>query len=400
MEQNEERDMGYDFETIAKRERMGSLKLAMTPEVLREKGLVSFAAGEMDFPTAPSLVEAVVRAAENGLFGFTLKDETYLSHVLWWMEKARNWQIRPEWVVTAYGTIFSVATCIRAFVGRDERVIVQPPFYSRYQQAADRLGRQTVYNPMVLEEGCYRMDLAGLERLMADPGNRMLILCNPHNPSGRVFTRQELAEVARLSARYKTIVFSDEIFAEVIPGGRPVTPYASLAEGQRHAITCTSLGKAFNCTGMNLANVIIPDEDLRTRFQAQRDRDHYGSIDPGAYAAVTGAYSPEGFDWLQAMVRHVKECSDYVHGFMKERLWQFPVLPTEGGFVCWIDFGALKKPAEELEGYLLEKALFHVDPGIGYGGQCGGFARMNLASTRKQLKGAMERLEKVWGGGR
>lgn len=384
--------MQYDFETIVQRENCGSLKLSMTPQPLRERGLVSFAAGEMDYPTAPALTEAVIEAARNGLFGFTLKDEHYLSRVCWWMANARDWEIRPEWVTTAYGTIFSVATCIRAFVKEDERIIVQPPYYARYKQAADRLGRETAYNPLKQEDGRYYMDLDGLERLMADSKNRLLILCNPHNPSGRVFTRAELSEVARLSARYGTIVFSDEIFAEIILEGPPATPYASLEEGRSCAITCTSLGKAFNCTGMNHANVIIPDRQLRERFQRQRDRDHYGSIDPCAYAATVGAYTPEGLHWLQAVTEVIRGNSRYVHSYMAEKLPQFPVLRNEGAFVCWIDFSALGRQGEELERYLVEKALFHVDPGSNYGDGNGGFARMNLASTREQIAGGLARL--------
>lgn len=390
--------MQYDFETIVKRDRCGSLKEAMTPEAVRRAGFTTFAAGEMDFPTAPALRESVMRLAQNGLFGFTLKDENYLSHVCWWMKEARDWEIRPEWVVTAYGTIFSVATAIRAFVGEGERIIVQPPYYSRYKQAADRLGRETVYNPMIRDGEIYRMDLAGLERLMADPANRLLILCNPHNPSGRVFTREELTEVARLSARYQTIVFCDEIFAEVILGDAKVTPYVSVPEGRAYAITCTSLGKAFNCTGMNHANVIIPDEKLRKCFETQRTRDHYGSIEPCAYAATIGAYSPEGLDWILAMRRVIMGNADYVQNFMKENLPQFPVMRPEGTFVCWIDFSMLGRKGSDLENYLVEKALFHIDPGSGYGNGFETWARMNLGSTAMQTQAAMERLKNALAG--
>ncbi len=387
--------MQYDFETIVQRENCGSLKRSMTPRALLERGLVSFAAGEMDYATAPSLTAAVMEAAKNGLFGFTLKDEGYLAQVTWWMREARDWDIRPEWVTTAYGTIFSVATCIRAFVAPDERIIVQPPYYTRYKQAADRLGRETVCNPLRPEGGRYYMDLAGLERQMADRRNRLLILCNPHNPSGRVFTKEELLEVARLSRRYGTIVFSDEIFAEIVLEGAAVTPYASLSEGSPCAITCTSLGKAFNCTGMNHANLIIPDKRLRECFQRQRDRDHYGSIDPCAYAATMGAYSPEGLEWLRAATQEIRGHSAFVHQYMEENLPQFPVMKNEGAFVCWIDFSALAKQGAELERSLVERALFHVDPGSNYGEGYESFARMNLASTRKQLEGALKRLRQA-----
>lgn len=387
----------YDFETMVSRDHMGSLKLAMTPDILKEKGLVSFAAGEMDFPTAPSLSEAVAQVARNGLYGFTLKDSWYLEHVRWWMKQARQWETDPSWIVTAYGTIFSVAIAIRAFVKEGQRMIVQPPFYSRYRQAADRIGRETVYNPLKQEGGRYTFDLENLEALMADSRNTLLILCNPLNPSGTVFTREELTEVARLSARYGTVVFSDEIFAEILLEGEPVVPYASIPEGQPYAITCTSLGKTFNCTGMNHANVIIPDPKLRQAFEKQRTSDHYGSIDPCAYAATIGAYSPDGWDWVWEVRKVIRKNSDYVHNFLREKLPRFPVMDTQGGFVCWIDFGALGLDGEELEKELLNRALYHVDPGSDYGPFHPRWARMNLAGTWEQTAAAMDRLYRAYG---
>jgi cystathionine beta-lyase len=387
----------YDFQTTVNRDHMGSLKMLMTPDILKEKGLVSFAAGEMDFPTAPSLSREVKKVAENGLYGFTLKDSWYLDHVCWWMKQARGWEIDPSWVVTTYGTIFSVAIAIRTFVGEGQRMIVQPPFYSRYKQAADRLGRETVYNPLKQEGGRYTFDLENLEACMADPRNTLLILCNPLNPSGTVFTREELTEVARLSAKYGTVVLSDEIFAEILLEGEPVTPYASIPEGRAYGITCTSLGKTFNCTGVNHANVIIPHEGLRERFEKQRTRDHYGSIDPCAYAATIGAYSPEGWDWVLAMRQTIKKNSDYVHDIFRKNMPQFPIMDTQGSFVCWIDFRSLGLEGENLEKELLERALYHIDPGTDYGPYHGGFARMNLGSTYEQTTAAMERLSQVYG---
>lgn len=389
--------MNYDFSTIVNRDNIGSLKNVMTPEVLREKGLVSFAAGEMDYPTCPALNEAVRRVAENGLYGFTLKDSNYLDHVVWWMKNARGWDIARDWVVTAYGTIFTLAICIRAFLKEGERMIVQPPFYSRYKQAADRIGRETVYNPLKLNGSRYEIDLEDLEEKMADPANKLLVLCNPLNPSGTVFTREELRQVGLLSQKYGVYVLSDEIFAEVLLHGDKVTPYVSIEECRDYGITCTSLGKTFNLTGVNHVNVIIPDDELRERFEIQRTSDHYGSIDPCAYAMTVGAYSPEGLDWVNEMCGVVRYNSDYIHEFMRTKLPQFPILDTEASFVCWIDFSSLGLCGEKLENELLEKALFHIDPGTDYGPYHGGWARMNLASTTEQIVAAMDRLYAAFG---
>ncbi len=388
----------FDFETAASHEKLGTLKTWMTPDILKEKGITSFIAAEMDFGTAPSIREAVIRLAENGLFAFSLPDEYYLEHVVNWMKKARSFDIDPEWIVTAYGTIMSVATCIRAFVKEDENIIVQPPFYDRYKQAADRLYRGTVYNPLIRKGDSYEMDIPGLEKLMKDPKNRLLVICNPLNPSGQIFSREELTEVAKLSAKYGTIVFSDEIFAEILLAGKQVTPYVSIPEGRRYAITSTSLGKAFSLTGVNHANIIIPDETLRETFKDRRTRDHYGSIDPAAYAATVGAYTDEGYEWLLAVTDVIRENSRIVHEAFENYLPDFRVMENTGGFTAWIDFRKTGLSGEALSDMLLEKALFHINEGTEYGPGCAGYARMNLGSTRQQTEAAMERLIKAFRG--
>ena len=387
----------FDFTTEVSRRDMGSLKMMMAPQILKDQGILTFMAGEMDFATAPALTNAVIECAKNGLFSFTLPDDNYYKHVTWWMKKARSWEVEPDWIVTAYGTIMSVATCIRAFVGPGENIIVQPPFYDRYKQAADRLNRGTVYNPLIRVGDTYEMDFAGLEELMQDKRNRLLVLCNPLNPSGKVFKKADLEKVAALSAKYGVYVFSDEIFSEILLEGDPVTPYASIEAGRKYAITATSLGKAFNLTGVNHANIIIPDDDLREAFRDRRTRDHYGSIDPAAYAATIGAYSEEGYEWLLAMTEVIRENSRIVHEAFENYMQQFSVLKNEASFVCWMDFNATGLKGDALSDLLLNKALFHINEGSEYGPGCGGYARMNLGSTKHQTEWAMDRMIRAFG---
>lgn len=386
----------FDFTTEVSRTGRGSLKNMMAPQVLKEQGIQTFMAGELDFPTAPALIESVIECARNGLFGFTLPEEPYLNRVTWWMKKVRSWRIRPEWIVTTYGTIMSVATCIREFVGPGENIIVQPPCYDRYKQAADRLNRGTVWNPLIRVGGSYQMDLAGLETLMQDPRNRLLVVCNPLNPSGQVFSRRELEQVAALSAKYGVYVFSDEIFSEVLLKGEPVVPYGSIEAGRAYAITATSLGKAFNLTGVNHANIIIPDEALRERFTDRRTRDHYGSIDPTAYAAIMGAYTEAGYEWLLAMTDVIRGNAEIVRETFEKDLPMFRMMDCQAGFVCWMDFQSTGLTGERLSDFLLERALFHINEGTEYGPGCGGYVRMNLGSTRHQTEWAMERLVRAF----
>lgn len=385
----------FDFVTEVDREKIGgSLKMAMTAKGLKELGIQSFIAGELDVKTAPSIIRSVRELSEIGLFGFTLPDERYLACIADWVERVRGWKIDPKWIVPAYGTIYSLATAIKAFVPENGNIIVQPPFYDRYEQAAKRLGRGIVLNPLKRTEDSYEMDLEGLKKLMEDSANGILVLCNPLNPSGKVFSREELTKVAKLSKETKTVVFADEIFAEVLLEGDRVVPYASIEEGREYAITTTSLGKAFNMTGLNHANILIPDEDLRKQFKDQRTSDHFGSIDPVGYAATMGAYSDEGYEWLQALNAHIKENSRIVHETFENYFPEYQVLHNEGSFVCWIDLRKTGLKGEALSQMLLDKAKFHINEGTEYGPGCEGYVRMNLGSTKHQTEWAMERLIK------
>lgn len=383
----------FDFVTEVDRSILsGSLKMAMTAKGLKEQGIQSFIAGELDVKTAPSLLRSVKELTENGLFGFTLPDDKYLECVASWTNRVRGWKIDPTWVVPAYGTIYSLATAIKAFVPEKGNIIVQPPFYDRYEQAAKRLGRGIVLNPLKRTEDSYEMDLEGLETLMRDPKNGILVLCNPLNPSGKVFNKEELEKVAHLSAITNTIVFADEIFSEVLLEGDRVVPYASIEEGKAFAITTMSLGKSFNMTGLNHANILIPDEDLRKRFKEQRTSDHFGSIDPVGYAATMGAYSDEGYAWLQALNDHIRNNSRIVHEAFENYFPDYQVLRNEGSFVCWIDFRKTGLKGDALSQMLMEKAKFHINEGTEYGPGCEGYVRMNLGSTKHQTEWAMERL--------
>lgn len=390
--------MKFDFETQPSRTGIGNLKDFYTPDPMKQAGYLSMNGAEMDFKTAPVIRKAVADLAENGLFGFTLKGNEYEQAVQWWMKEMRNWKIQPEWIVTALGTIYSCATLLRLLVGPEDAMIVQPPVYYRYEQAARRMGKRTVYNHMKLVNGRYEMDFADLEKKMADPHNKLLVLCNPQNPTGRVFTEEELQTIARLSAKYQVVVYSDEIFAEYTYDGHKTIPYASIEEGQPYAVACTGLGKAFNFTGVNHANLIIPDETLRKRVEQQRTADHYGSIDPLAYVSVTAAYSREGADWLLECRNYMEENKRMLETFAENHKDQVELFQIEGTFVAWMRFKHFvpqTEDPEELTKWLRKAALVDFGPGTEYDPECRSFVRINFGTQHSQMEGALQRLEGV-----
>ena len=377
----------FDFDTPVRRTGIGNMKAA-----LGRPGQIILAGAEMDFATAPSLIEAVVDRARNGLLGFTLADDRYLAAVRWWLGRVRGWEVERDWIVPTLGTIFALATAIRLLTREGDGIIVQPPVYHRFAQAARRLNRRVVTNPLILRGQRYEMDFEHLERCLADPRSRLLVLCHPHNPVARSWRPEELVEVARLARRYDVYVFSDEIFGDVTAEGHEAVPFAALPEAGPRVIVATSLGKTFNLTGVNHANVIIPDPDLRRAFIAQRNADHFGSIDPLFHAALCGAYSEEGLAWVQAMRRYVFANAAHVERRLQADLGSIRMFPVEGTFVGWIDFRSLGLGPDELFRFLSEEAAVRVDPGTDYGEEGAGFARINLATLRAVLDEALDRL--------
>ena len=355
--------MDFDFNTVVDRSGIGNMMEEFTPQAIRDAGLPSYWGAEFDFRTAPVVIEAVKKAADNGLFGFTIPTPEYLDRVVWWFRTQRHCEIRHEWVLPTQGTIFSVATSIRAFTEVGEGVIVFTPGYMRYKQAAERLGRKAMESSLIQRDGRYYIDFADLESKMSEPENKLLVLCNPNNPTGTIWNRADLERIASLADRHGVIVFSDEIFAEIAFEGASVTPYHSVAGEDSMSITCTSLGKCFGLTGVNHANVVIPNPDLRESFLLQRNADHYGSVDPFLYAALTGAYSEQGADWLSAMREYVWGNYLLVDSFLKRHTPGISVVRPGGTYVLWMDFSALGLEGEELSRFLLDEAFLCLDKG-------------------------------------
>ena len=314
------------------------LKDHFTPDYIKEQNLLGYAGAEFEFPTCPSFIRGVKRAAEKGLFGFTLVGDDYRNAVKWWMKELRDYEVQTEWIVPTQGTIFSLATSIRLFTEPGDNIMVLSPNYSRYNQAAARLKRGTVSIPFIEDNGRYSVDFAALAAAFAQKENKLLVLCNPNNPTGHVYKREELEQIAELSKRYEVAVFSDEIFAEVVFEESKAIPYAQVAGPDALAITCTSMGKVFSLTGVNHANAIIENPVLRERYIEQRNADHFGSVDPMVYAGMMEAYTEEGKAWVLALREYVWENYRLLDDFMKSYLPKAKVTKPQGTFVVWVDY--------------------------------------------------------------
>lgn len=387
------------FGRLVQRQGVGNLKLSLAPENIRKAGVVSYCGAEFDFPTCPAFCRGVAEAALRGSFGFTLQDDAYNRRVQWWLKAVRDLVIEPDWVVPTHGTIFALATAIRLYVGKGENMIVLLPGYDRYQQASDRLGVGTVFSRLRYEEAGtvaarYALDFDDLEAKMRDPKNRLLVLCQPNNPTGTVYTRNELQRIAALSKQYGVAVFSDEIFAEISLTGQPIPSYVEAAGPDALAITCTSLGKCMSLTGVNHANVLIASPAVRERYRRQRNADHYGSIDPMLYSGLMSACTEEGAEFVRLLIALTKRNAETMTRAIEEALPGARVIRPQGTYVLWADYSGAGLDDDELETFLQNEALFYGSDGSDYG-VSRQFWRYNLSVPEEALSRSMRLLRQA-----
>lgn len=383
--------MKFDFETTVNSKSIGNMKSMMATEAGCPEKAVVLAGAEMDFATAPVITRSLSEFVKRGIYGFTLTDEAYLSAICRWMKAVRAVDVKADEIVPTLGTIFALGTAIRAFTQPGDGVIVQHPSYYRYDVNIRNNGRVVVSNPLIESNGIYSLDFHHLETLMGMPENKLLVLCNPHNPTAKVFSHEDLTRIAQLAKRYEVVVFSDEIFAEITFHGHTAEAY--VAVDPEFGITSTSLGKAFNLTGVNHANLIIKNKTLSNRYCEQRARDHFGSVDPFFYNALIAGYSDEGLEWLEALKSHVWSNYRRICSFFEDRLPMLSVSPLEGSFVIWVDFRGLGLSDAELRHFLLNEAQIVADFGTDYNPGGNGFIRLNAATTSARIEAFLSNLE-------
>ena len=348
---------------------------------------------QLHVKTAPCVIDALTRLSQAGLYGWTSSSEPrYIQAIVDWMARIRNWSIQPEWIVPSYGILQGMCASIRAFTQPGDGVIVQQPVYLLYARAIANCGRKLVDSPLRQNGDHYEMDFADLEAKMAAPENKLMLLCNPHNPIMDVWERADLERVAALAKRHNVLVVVDEIFAEHVWQGGLMTPYGSLPDALDHCIVCTSLGKAFNFTGTSHANLIIPNEAIREAYRTQRDADHYGSLSPFMRAALLAAYTDEGKEWIDALMAFTRENEALVRDCFARCLPSVQVLRHRAGTLLWADFRGLGLTEPELEQFFLSAG---VEPDLGskYGAAGTGFLRLQIGMPQSELTGALARLE-------
>ncbi len=361
--------------------------------VLGEGGENLFAAGvaDMDFLAPPVVLQAMQKRLQHGVFGYETLPDGLIPALTGWQEKRHRWLLDPAHILRAPNVLNILAIAASLFTETGDGIIVQPPVFFDFYDIITENHRSIVENPLILQSGRYEMDFNGLERLAADPQNRMLFLCNPHNPVGRVWTRGELQHLHDICARHNVLVVSDEIHADMTFGDHRYTPFASLGEqAAQNSITCLSPAKSFNIAACCSAFSVVADPDKRRAFQVENSRLTVNKNNAYASVAMEAAYR-DGGKWLDAARAYIGDNLALVRRRLAG-LDGVSLIEPEGTFLLWLDFRALDLSPEALTAFLRQKAGWAVTRGPAFGPQGTGFARLNIACPRARLARALDQL--------
>lgn len=348
---------------------------------------------DMDFAAPPAVLEALHRRVEHGVFGYTFPTESYQEAIAEWMQSRHGWSIQKDWIQFCPGVVPALSLIVDAYTEPGDQVVIQTPVYPPFHSVVKDQERELVLNPLIRgEDGDYEMDFEDLEKSLAGGRVKMLILCSPHNPVGRVWRREELERLADLCRQYDVLVVSDEIHADLIFEQGSHTPFAALSDdAASRSIICTAPSKTFNIAGMNTANMIIPNEQLRRTFRKVLNRYHIGSITPLGAVATEAAYR-EGGPWLDELLVYIRGNMELVANYIREHLPELSVALPEATYLLWIDFRSLGMEHDKLNRFLVEEAKLGLNSGATFGKDGEGFMRMNVACTRATVEEAMSRL--------
>ncbi|MGG1879657.1 pyridoxal phosphate-dependent aminotransferase [Paenibacillus cisolokensis] len=348
---------------------------------------------DMDFAAPPAVIKALHERVEHGVFGYTYPPVSYKESIVDWMQTRHNWSIQPEWIQNCPGVVPALSLLVESFTEPGDQVMIQTPVYPPFYQVVKEHGRELITNPLIQnEDGSYVMDFDHLEQSLSGGQVKMLILCSPHNPVGRVWTREELSRLAELCIRYDVLVVSDEIHSDLVFEPSKHVPYAALSEeAALNSIICTAPSKTFNIAGLNTANMIIPNEQHRSKFRKALKRYALGSITPLGAAATEAAYR-EGGEWLDTLLDYIRGNMEHVHRYASEHLPEVKLSLPESTYLLWLDFRKLGMDSDELNRFLVHEAKLGLNKGSTFGDEGEGFMRMNVACTRATVQEALSRL--------
>lgn len=383
--------MEYDFSRPTDRRGTDSYKWDSAPEA----DIIPLWVADMDFETFPGITEALQRRVAHGIFGYTRVPEAYYEAVCRWFGKRHGWHINREDIIYTSGVVPAVSAVIKALTLPGDQVIVQGPVYNCFFSSIRNNGCEMVSNSLIYnkEELRYEIDFDDLERKLSHERARLMLLCNPHNPGGRVWTRDELTRVAELCRKYGVRVVSDEIHCELTLYDNEYVPFGSLPdELSRDSITCCSPSKAFNTAGLQIANIVCRDAEVRNRIDRAININEVCDVNPFGVIALQAAYSDEGYEWLTQLRKYISANYDLLLERFARELPKCKVMRMEGTYLAWIDCSELHISSDEIEEMLMHENKVWVNAGSMYGAEGAAFIRINMACTSELLNEGITRM--------
>lgn len=384
-----------NFNIVVNRKNTNCLKYDFAVRRGRPENVLPLWVADMDFKVAPEITQAIEKRVAHGIFGYSEVKEEYFEAVLAWMEQKHGWHVKEDWLVKTPGVVFALAMAVQAFTEPGDAVIIQQPVYYPFSEVIADNGRRIVDNTLELkEDGKYHINFEDFEQKVKENHVKLFLLCSPHNPVGRVWTKEELKKIAAICRKYDVIVVSDEIHEDFVFNGKHQV-FADLSEDAKNrTITCTAPSKTFNLAGLQVSNIWIANPKLREKFKKQIAAAGYSQLNTLGLTACEAAYRYGG-EWHAELLGYLKSNLNFLREFLQTRLPEVKLIEPEGTYLVWLDFGSLGLTEEQREELLTKKAGIWLDSGAIFGAAGEGFERINIACPRSILKDALERIERA-----
>lgn len=387
----------YNFDHYVERKNTNCIKFDLTAERGLKEDTLAFWVADMDFETVPEVGEAIKERALHNIYGYSLAGPDYYDVLTSWMERRHGWKTQKDWYFYTPGIVFALGMAVRALTEEGGHVMIQRPVYYPFTFMVERNGRVVTNSPLVMDDnGTYRMNYEDFEEKIVTDQVKLFILCNPHNPVGRVWTREELTRIGDICVKHGVRVISDEIHEDFIRKGHRHIPFASIKpEFADIAITCTAPSKTFNLAGLQISNIIASNPELKRKMKEEIDKTGYDEPNIFGTIACKTAYQ-YGEEWLTELLDYLEGNVLFVKEFLAEKLPKVRLVEPEGTYLAWLDFREFGLTGEELDRKILEDAGLWLDGGTMFGEEGCGFQRVNLATTRGYLMKGLEQLARVF----
>ncbi len=389
--------MPYNFDTPISRRHTDSLKYDFAKRRHMPENLLPLWVADMDFQTAPPVIDALVQKAEHGIFGYSETDASYNTVLTGWFKRQYEWDIDPKWLVKTPGIVFAITQAIQAFTKIGDSILIQEPVYYPFRESIELNHRNVVVNPLVYKDGTYQIDFDDFEEKIIREKVKLFILCSPHNPVGRVWREDELRRLGDICLQHHVLIVADEIHADFTYPGHKHLVFANLDERYLDCtITCTSPSKTFNLAGLQLSNIFIKNPKLRKAFKHQIEINGYSQLPITGIVSCQAAYA-HGDDWLTELRSYLKDNLDYIRERLSSDLPSLHIVEPEGTYLLWLDFSGYGLDDASIHDRMIHKAKLWLDGGTIFGENGSGFQRVNIACPRATIEEALNRLIQGFG---